>query len=277
MRNKPAGADRQRPESVSNAVTIGTSTSRSLACVRLRGLLLIALLGIVPLAAGCSRSEASDGTKPRPAAASEKKVDKDKLASPSDSSDSPEKSSGSNFAAGEETGETGTDSGSPTPGPTKESGTNASAGEPRGSIHEVEPPRAGAGELVPVDLNSTARFDSGVTVRLKSVTSTTAKAVLPGEISGPAVRVTVELTNSTASSLNLDNVAVELITMSGTPAGLITSPDAVPFKGSAASGTASTGTYVFSVDPAKRDSARLSIKYSANTPTAIFTGSLPHG
>ncbi|MGB3411275.1 MAG: hypothetical protein WBA45_08745 [Microthrixaceae bacterium] len=273
MRNKPAGAVRQVPESVSEAVTIGISTSRSLACVRLRGLLLVALLGIAPLAVSCSRSDANHAAKPRTAVPSEKKVDKEASASTSDSSDGPETSTGSDGT----TAQNPTDSGSSPSGSTKASGTNSAAGDPRGSIHQVEPPKDGAGELTPVDLGSTAKFGSGVTVRLKSITATTAKAVLPGEISGPAVRVTVEVTNSTASSLNLDNVAVELITMTGTPAGLITSSDAVPFKGNAASGATSTGTYVFSVDPAKRDTARLSIKYSANTPTAIFTGSLPHG
>ncbi|MGB6057051.1 MAG: hypothetical protein WBF71_02215 [Microthrixaceae bacterium] len=246
--------------------------------MRLRGLLLVALLGVAPLAVSCSRSDANDAAKPRTAVTSENKVDKkkvgkDELATTSDSSDGPETSSASDGA----TAGKGNESGSSTSGSTTESSANATAGDPRGSIHQVEPPKDGAGELTPVDLDSTAKFGSGVTVRLKSITATTAKAVLPGEISGPAVRVTVELTNSTATPLNLDNVAVELITMTGTPAGLITSSDAVPFKGNAASGATSTGTYVFSVDPAKRETARLSIKYSANTPTAIFTGSLPHG
>ncbi len=274
MWTKPAGAVHQRPESVSTAVTIGINTSRSLACVRLRGLFLVAVLGLSPLAIGCSRQDRDDDAKSRAAAVSEEKAGEDTSAPSSDSPAGAEKSSGQDGA----TGAQGTGQGRSAAGSAGKAGTtNASAGDPRGSIHEVEPERKGAGELDPVDLVSTAKFDSGVTIRLKSVTSMTATAVLPGEISGPAVRVTVELTNSTGSPINLDNVAVELVTMTGTPAPLITSSDAVPFKGNAASGATSTGTYVFTVDPAKRESARVSVKYSANTPTAVFTGSLPNG
>lgn len=141
----------------------------------------------------------------------------------------------------------------------------------------VVAPGAAPGELEAVGLDATADFGNGVTARLTSIESTEAEAELPGEVAGPAVRVTVEMTNGSDQPVALDNVGVILTTAGGDPMFLITHPDAVAFSGAVEPGASATGTYLFTIAPEDRADARLTVKHSADSPTAIFTGSLPNG
>jgi hypothetical protein len=47
------------------------------------------------------------------------------------------------------------------------------------------------------------------------------------------------------------------------------------FRGPLAAGATATGKYAFTIPAADRDQVTLTFKYSADTPTAVFTGDLP--
>lgn len=189
-------------------------------------------------------------------------------------------------ASSESTSTTVADARSGENGPSKDGGTETAptaptgskkAGEARGSISQIEPAKAGAGEMAPVSFKDTISVPDGVTLKVTSVTAEQATAALPGETSGPAVRVTLDLRNGTGKPMDLDKVAVLLTPMTGVPAIRITNPTLVPLQGTAAPDSTSTGTYLFRIDPELREQATLSVKYSSDIPTAIFTGSLPNG
>lgn len=144
-----------------------------------------------------------------------------------------------------------------------------------GSLEEVEEPAPAAPIARPVGLDGVAEFGDGVTARLAGIEAVDVEAALPGEISGPAVRVTVELTNGSAEALSLDNVAVVVQDPAGVPVPSVASPDEKGFSGSLEAGASATGTYTFSLDPVDRGEARLTIKYAADAPTVVFTGRFP--
>lgn len=152
-----------------------------------------------------------------------------------------------------------------------------SAGEARGSITVEEPVKAGAGELPAVSFDSPAKPANGVTVRLVSVKSQRAEAVLPGETSGPAVLATVELKNQTSKPIDLDAVAVLLKPFSGVPALTMTDRSLKPFSGVAAPNSTASGQYLFRIDPEMREGATFSVKFAADAPAALFKGDLPNG
>lgn len=159
-----------------------------------------------------------------------------------------------------------------------EQGTGTSVDAPGGpgNVEEVAPVSDGAPVEEPVGLDQVGDFGNGVTARITDAQATQAKAELPGELGGPALQVTVEITNSADGVIDLDNVAVVLTNPSGIPVPLISSRQVHGFAGQLAASGSASGTYVFTLDPADRAGARLSVKYSADTPTVVFTGSFPN-
>ena len=127
----------------------------------------------------------------------------------------------------------------------------------------------------PVAIDATADFGNGVQARLESLEAVDAVATFPGERSGPAVRVTVEISNASAEPINLDNVIIDLATAEGVPAYLITDSDQVALHGDLPAGETQAGSYVFTIAPEERDAVTVNVKYSAAVPTVVFAGPAP--
>lgn len=129
--------------------------------------------------------------------------------------------------------------------------------------------------MEPVGLDEAAEFGDGVVARLTSITSTELTAQVPGEISGPGVVIAVEITNGSDSEIDLDPLSVNLFDLSDAPLLPISTDPADPLSGGLAPGDTRTGRYVFTVPADDRDDVRLTLKYSADTPAVVLTGSLP--
>lgn len=129
--------------------------------------------------------------------------------------------------------------------------------------------------LDPVALDAVGDFGDGVTARITSIEPVELEATLPGEISGPGVALTVELTNGTDAPLDLTTVAVELVATGDRYQTLITTPDDEPLAGELAPGESGTGTYRFTIAEADRAEVMVRVNYLAPKPTVVFTGSLP--
>lgn len=128
--------------------------------------------------------------------------------------------------------------------------------------------------LAPVPLESVGDFRTGLTVELASISAVEAEAKAPGEISGPALRVTVEAANDAGEAVSLDGVVVFLsYGDERTPASQFGS-SSDPLVGDLAPGGSRTGTYVFSVPPDQRDDVRVEVSYTGSAPTVAFTGSV---
>jgi hypothetical protein len=155
---------------------------------------------------------------------------------------------------------------------------NDDAAEPagRGSIHETMNPEPGV-VAPPVGIEDVAVFGNGVWARLADIESIEAEGHLPGERSGPAVAVSVQVTNLSSGPIDLDIVTVDLTTADGVSAYGVVVPDRPPLAGDLAAGETASGEYVFTLAPGDRTDVQIRVKYSANTATVVFEGSIADG
>lgn len=123
-----------------------------------------------------------------------------------------------------------------------------------------------------VPLTRAAEFGGKVSARITSVKAITAKAQGPGEITGPAVAVTLQVTNGSKRALEVDRVTVNLADSHGNPGSPMSSDPASPFSGSIEPGGRATGTYVFSVGADLRSPITLSMSYTTEAPVVLFVG-----
>lgn len=142
--------------------------------------------------------------------------------------------------------------------------------EPTGPTSVVDelPP-----SLEPVALDQEAAVGNGITAEVESLEAIEGSGQGPGNIAGPALRVTVRIVNGTAEPVSLDGVAVDLA--HGTelvPASPLDDPSVAPFSGSLQPDESALGVYVFSVPAGDRDLVSLSVGYQAGAPFLVFTG-----
>jgi hypothetical protein len=154
-----------------------------------------------------------------------------------------------------------------------ESSTGVKSGPPAAStavsVPGVDGPIAG-----PFAIDATGDFGNGVTARLSRIEAINATATLPGEFSGPAVALRVEVTNRSARTISLGTVIVDLVYGDNLSAYPVTDPKRVPLSGDLAAGDTTAGDYVFTIAPEARDHVQVRIRYAAEKPTIVFTGSV---
>ncbi|MCZ2830217.1 hypothetical protein O2W14_15375 [Modestobacter sp. VKM Ac-2986] len=131
----------------------------------------------------------------------------------------------------------------------------------------------GPPELPAVPLDAPATVGNGVVAALPRIESIDASANGPGNIAGPALRVTVQVTNGTAEPVSLGGVATNLyLGPDRTPASPVEDPSQAPFTGTVAPGASATGVYVFSVPVDARSAVTVEVGYEAGAPLLQFTG-----
>lgn len=136
----------------------------------------------------------------------------------------------------------------------------------------TEPPKEDPGETR-VGLDEPAEVLRDVVIRLASIESVQGEAQGPGEVAGPALRVTVEVANQTGSALSLAGIAVNLYYGVDTvPAVPLDGPGVVAFPASVAAGRAGSGTAVFSVPADQRDLVAVEVTLTASQPLVVFEG-----
>lgn len=132
-----------------------------------------------------------------------------------------------------------------------------------------QPPPA----LPEVALDATAAVGNGIVATLPRIEAIEGSAVGPGNIAGPALRVTVRIENGTGADVSLDGVAVNMsYGADHTPASPLDDPSRRPFGGLLAAGDSADGIYVFSVPADARDSVTIEVGYQAGAPLLLFTG-----
>jgi hypothetical protein len=129
--------------------------------------------------------------------------------------------------------------------------------------------------LPAVDIDEQADAGDGLTASVRSIEAIQGAAFGPGNIAGPALRVTVRLQNGTGAPVALDGVAVDLSTgVEATPASPLEDRSRSPFSGTVAAGDTADGVYVFTVPTDRRDLVTVSVGYRPGAPLMVFTGSL---
>lgn len=157
-----------------------------------------------------------------------------------------------------------------TAAPVSTSGPVPSTGDINQEVPAVE-----LGTNAPVALDGTADFGGDVTATLADVRAVDATARVPGEISGPALAVTVQIQNSSADPIGLDNVTVNLDTRDGSPASAVTTEPAAPLSGVLLPGETRSGVYVFTVPAESRAGVGITVLYSTGSPIVLFQGDAP--
>lgn len=124
--------------------------------------------------------------------------------------------------------------------------------------------------VAPAAVSSVA---GGPTVHLSNVGHVDGQAVGPGDIAGPALRMSIVIENAGADDLDLSLVAVNaFIGTDRRPAGTLTQPGGAPFNGTLKPGQSATGVYLFTVPVADQHQVTLVVDYRAGQPSAVFTG-----
>lgn len=142
-----------------------------------------------------------------------------------------------------------------------------------GNINETVTPSA-TPEAIKTDLTAPATPMNGLSARVSKVEAITAKAQGPGEVSGPAVAVTITLENTGSQPFDTSLLSVNLTDSKGLPGdGMIASP-AAWIKQPVPAGGKVTGVYVFSVPKANRHPITISLSVNPGLPTVNFSGNV---
>jgi hypothetical protein len=155
---------------------------------------------------------------------------------------------------------------------------------PPGPTAPVAPPTPGnITDIVPaveptllpeVALTDSATPADGITISLTDLSQVDAQTHVPGEVSGPAVRVSIEIGNSGAQPVDLTSVVVELSDSDGAPGIPVSTADSKSFDGMLDPNASITGVYVFRVPVDRRDPILIAVSYAAGSTVAQFSGSL---
>ncbi|MCZ2836432.1 hypothetical protein [Modestobacter sp. VKM Ac-2985] len=157
-----------------------------------------------------------------------------------------------------------------------ETDADAGAGTDAAAVVAATPTAQGSPDL-PEDLPAVALDEpvavDAVTMSVVSLEAIDGQASGPGNVSGPAVRVTVRITNDGSAPLVLDGAVVTVVHgADATPAAPLDDPSALRFTGSLAAGESAAGVYVFSVPAEQRGDVRVQVAHQPGAPVAVFTG-----
>lgn len=161
--------------------------------------------------------------------------------------------------------------------------TSAPAAPRRSTATPVPAPRGGTVDQIvpgrtrttdkPVPLGGVASFGS-VTARISRHSVISFQARLPGEISGEAAALTLEIVNRSAAPLSAAAVVVNVSGADGTPLVAVTSPPARPLAGTLRPGDVASGVYVFQLGSGVRYPATVQVSVDPASPVLVFRGSL---
>lgn len=128
----------------------------------------------------------------------------------------------------------------------------------------------------PVAIDDVADPGTGMSFRVDRLEAVQGEANGPGEIAGPAVRVTVTASNDTGAPVLLETIVVDLVYgPDRTSAAPLSGPGSVRFSGELAQGASATGVYVFDVPVDQRDEVSVIVSYTAAVSPVVFTGPAP--
>ena len=186
---------------------------------------------------------------------------------PDDAGGAPSQPESAAATPGSEPTATRTAESAPSSGPT----TTPSPSPSPGSLQEVPVEEATSAPAVP--LTATADFGTGLTLRMDRIESVFGEARGPGQIAGPALRLTLTMTNRSDSAVSLEGAVVDLtVGRDRTPTALLTGPGVKEFQGEVAAGDSVTAAYVFAVPEDARDRLRVAVSYVADAPVVVLRG-----
>jgi hypothetical protein len=135
-----------------------------------------------------------------------------------------------------------------------------------------------AGEMrtkAPVPITATAHFGTGLSLRVTRLEQVRGVAHGPGEVAGPAVRMTVRLTNRSTEGISLESVVLAVsYGADQTPASPLHGPGGRAFSGTLEPGASATARYVYAIPDAGRDRVRMVASYTGDAPAVALAGAV---
>ncbi len=157
------------------------------------------------------------------------------------------------------------------PTPASEPSSGPTGVPPPGSLETVDVREVSVAP--PVALDEAGDFGTGVTVRISDIEAVAGVAHGPGEVAGPALRLTMVADNDSQDPVSLEGMVVALTYgAEKTPASSLSDPGARPFEGELAPGGRATAAYVFGVPEEARGRVSVSTSYTGRAPTVVFEG-----
>ncbi len=127
---------------------------------------------------------------------------------------------------------------------------------------------------VKTGLDSQAETSPGVTASVVSVEAVSGEARGPGEVAGPAIRVTIDVKNGSGKAIRTELGLINVYYgKDSSPAGMLSGPGTVPFPDQIPPGGSGRGTSVFNVPVADRGLIEIEFSYSTDAAIVIFKGS----
>jgi hypothetical protein len=168
-------------------------------------------------------------------------------------------------------GDVGQAAGTSSPAPSTEVIPNPPTPTPTGPTEDATqlPPAA-----TEVPLDAPAAAGNGVVATLTGIEAIQGTANGPGNVAGPALRVTVTIDNGTAEAITLAGAAVNMYYGADrTPASPLDDPSQQPFGiDMVQPGASAEAVYVFTVPADQRDLVTVEVGYEAGAPLLLFSG-----
>ena len=124
--------------------------------------------------------------------------------------------------------------------------------------------------LPPVKPSTPVNVGPGARTVLVTSQSVTVAGRGPGELSGPGVALTLQVTNGTGRALDLRTVTVSA-SVTGQEASASDAGPSRPFAGTLAAGRTATGVYVFVLPAGARRPIAVEVSLAPQLPVARFT------
>ena len=165
----------------------------------------------------------------------------------------------------------GASASSPSPGsPTSKASSSSKAS---GSASGSPSPVLSAGKPLRAAFTQAARPAPSLVVDITRVEKIQAKAEIPGEVSGPALRITVRVRNTSNKTVPIKSALANLYYgPERTPATLMTHPGAKAFPEKIPAGGTGTGVVLFTVPPKQRGNVVLEVIIDAEMRRIEFRG-----
>ncbi|GEK78815.1 hypothetical protein [Agrococcus baldri] len=153
----------------------------------------------------------------------------------------------------------------------------APAATPPPAVPTAAPPASDAPiapEAAPVEPEEVAEQE-GVEVELARIERVQGEAIAPGEIAGPAIRLTVDVRNGTDEPIDAGLIVVNAYFGDArTPGNSLMQPGGSPFGGSIAPGESARGVYLFESGDVELADTLVGVDVVPGQPTITFRGDL---
>lgn len=127
--------------------------------------------------------------------------------------------------------------------------------------------------LEPVRLDAQRPVGDGTLVSLPAIEAVQGSGEGPGNVAGPALRVTVRIANDGDREISLGGVSVNLFYgPDATPASPLDDSSSRSFFGRLAPGEEVDGIYVFNVPAGAREAVTIDVGYRPGAPRVVFAG-----